>query len=84
MSSYEPVLLARIDKPNSEKLDGYRADGGYATFERALKDLKSEDVTKQVKDSGLRGRFFPPIILALFIYASTRMSPSPARTTTAS
>jgi len=56
MSLYKPVLLARIDKPNSGKLDGYRADGGYATFERALKDLKSEDVTKQVKDSGLRGR----------------------------
>ncbi|HEV3438741.1 MAG TPA: NADH-quinone oxidoreductase subunit NuoF [Gemmata sp.] len=53
---YEPTLLARIDKPNSGKLEGYRADGGYATVERALKDLKPEEVTKQVKDSGLRGR----------------------------
>jgi NADH-quinone oxidoreductase subunit F len=56
MATYEPVLLARIDKPNSIGLEGYRRDGGYATFERALKELKSEDVTKQVKDSGLRGR----------------------------
>jgi NADH-quinone oxidoreductase subunit F len=56
MASYDPVLLARIDKPNSGKLEGYRADGGYATFEKTLKDLKSEEVTKQVKDSGLRGR----------------------------
>jgi NADH-quinone oxidoreductase subunit F len=53
---YEPVLLARIGKPNSAKLEGYRADGGYSTIEKALKDLKPEEVIKQVKDSGLRGR----------------------------
>ncbi len=35
---YEPVLLARIDKPDSHKLEGYRADGGYATVERVLKE----------------------------------------------
>lgn len=56
MSAYEPVLLARIDKPDSAKLEGYRADGGYFTIEKVLKDTKPEDVTKQVKDSGLRGR----------------------------
>ncbi len=56
MSAYEPVLLARINQPGSPKLEGYRADGGYATFERALKDKKPEDVVTQVKDSGLRGR----------------------------
>ncbi len=53
---YEPVLLARINKPDSPKLEGYRADGGYSTFERALVDLKPEQVVAQVKDSGLRGR----------------------------
>src|SRR6186713_2435617 len=53
---YEPVLLARIDKPDSGKLESYRADGGYATVERALKELKPEQVVAQVKDSGLRGR----------------------------
>ncbi|MBA4189001.1 MAG: NADH-quinone oxidoreductase subunit NuoF [Planctomycetaceae bacterium] len=53
---YEPILLARINKPNSGKLEGYRADGGYATFERALKELQPAQVTTQVKDSGLRGR----------------------------
>lgn len=56
MSSYEPVLLARINRPDSPRLDGYRADGGYATFERVLKDQKPEEVVSQVKDSGLRGR----------------------------
>jgi NADH-quinone oxidoreductase subunit F len=54
--NYEPVLLARVNKPNSGALEGYRSDGGYSTAERVLKDLKPEDVIKQVKDSGLRGR----------------------------
>ena len=53
---YEPVLLARIAKPNSGKLEGYRTDDGYATFERVLKECKPEDVTKAVRDSALRGR----------------------------
>ena len=53
---YEPVLLARVAKPGSHRLEGYRADGGYATVERAFKDLKPEQVVAQVKDSGLRGR----------------------------
>ena len=39
---YEPVLLARIDKPDSGKLESYRADGGYSTFERVLKDKKPD------------------------------------------
>jgi NADH-quinone oxidoreductase subunit F len=56
MPTYEPVLLARINKPESPKLEGYRADGGYSTFERAIVDLKPEQVVAQVNDSGLRGR----------------------------
>src|SRR4051812_34363880 len=56
MAQYEPVLLARTGKANSPRLEGYRADGGDATVERALKDLKPEQVVAQVKDSGLRGR----------------------------
>jgi len=54
--AFEPTLLARTSKPNSGKLDGYRADGGYAVFEKTLKDKQPLDVTTQVKDSGLRGR----------------------------
>jgi len=53
---FEPTLLARIGKADPHKLEGYRADGGYASFERALKEKKPEEVTTQVKDSGLRGR----------------------------
>jgi len=54
--AFEPTLLARINKPDSHRLEGYRADGGYATFESALRDKKPADVVNQVKDSGLRGR----------------------------
>jgi NADH-quinone oxidoreductase subunit F len=56
MATYEPVLLARINKPNSSSLASYRADGGYSTVERVLKEKRPEEVTAQVKDSGLRGR----------------------------
>ena len=56
MATFEPVLLARINKPDPHKLAGYRADGGYVTFEKTLKDKQPAEVTTQVKDSGLRGR----------------------------
>ena len=54
--AYEPVLLGRVNKPDSARLEGYRIDGGYAAFERALAELKPEEVINRVKDSGLRGR----------------------------
>src|SRR3989440_104317 len=56
MPDYEPVLLARIHKPDSHALDSYRADGGYRTFERVVKEMQPAQVTDVVKASGLRGR----------------------------
>ena len=55
MAKFEPVLLARIDKPNSTALAGYKADGGYKALEKSLA-MKPDDVTNLVKDAGLRGR----------------------------
>lgn len=55
MSTYEPVLLARINKDQSHTLDSYLADGGYDAFNKAL-GMAPADVTNLVKDSGLRGR----------------------------
>jgi NADH-quinone oxidoreductase subunit F len=52
---FEPVLLARIHKPDSTSLEGYRADGGYSALQKAL-SMEPGDVTKMVIDSGLRGR----------------------------
>jgi NADH-quinone oxidoreductase subunit F len=53
---FEPVLLARIYKPNSAALETYRADGGYKTFERVIKEMQPAQVVDAVKASGLRGR----------------------------
>ena len=36
MPAFEPVLLARIAKPNSAKLETYRADGGYEALKKAI------------------------------------------------
>src|SRR5687767_1973124 len=55
MPHFEPVLLARIKKPDSTSLGGYQADGGYMALRKALA-MSPDDVTKMVKDSGLRGR----------------------------
>src|SRR5262245_62082890 len=55
MPEFQPVLLARIDKPDSTSLAGYRADGGYEALRKAL-TMAPDAVTSMVKDSGLRGR----------------------------
>lgn len=55
MPTFEPVLLARIDKPDSTSLESYRADGGYQALQKALR-MSPAEVTTLVKDSGLRGR----------------------------
>ena len=55
MAKFEPVLLARINKPASAALVGYRAEGGYETFKRSL-SMEPDAVTALVKDAGLRGR----------------------------
>jgi NADH-quinone oxidoreductase subunit F len=55
MAEFEPVLLARINKPDSVSLAGYRADGGYEPLRKAL-GMEPDVVTTMVKDSALRGR----------------------------
>jgi len=56
-----PVLTARVGKPDSRKLAGYLADGGYASWKKVLAGSTSGEwtpakVTEMVKASGLRGR----------------------------
>ncbi|MCI0493238.1 MAG: SLBB domain-containing protein, partial [Planctomycetes bacterium] len=55
MAEYEPVLLARVGKPRSQSIDTYEADGGYQAFRAAIVMAPAE-ITRVVKDSGLRGR----------------------------
>src|SRR5499425_2582954 len=50
-------LLIHNDKvPGINTLEVYRAHGGYASVEKALKSLTPDQVTDEVKKSGLRGR----------------------------
>lgn len=50
------LLLEHIDVPGIESFDVYRRHGGYAAVEKALRGMSPEDVTEEVKQSGLRGR----------------------------
>ncbi len=50
------LLLQHIDVPGIQTFDVYRKNGGYASVEKALKTMKPDDVTEEVKKSGLRGR----------------------------
>lgn len=55
MAHWEPVLLANVDRPNSEKIDTYLKHGGYKALRKAL-SMTPESVIAEVKASGLRGR----------------------------
>ncbi len=50
------ILLEKIDVPGIQAYDVYRKNGGYAAVEKALKTMTPDEVTEQVKTSGLRGR----------------------------
>lgn len=50
------ILLEHLNEPGIETLDVYRKMGGYASVEKALKTMTPDEVTEEVKKSGLRGR----------------------------
>ena len=56
MSNFETYLTSRMTGDDSHTLATYKENGGYATLERALKEMQPADVTEAVKASGLRGR----------------------------
>jgi len=49
-------LTYRVNLGAPLDLRGYEAQDGYAALRRALRDLQPNDVTRLVKESGLRGR----------------------------
>jgi NADH:ubiquinone oxidoreductase subunit F (NADH-binding) len=53
-SSYR--LLRRANDPDVRTLSAYRAIGGYAALEKALRQLSAEQVVQQVIEAKLRGR----------------------------
>src|SRR5215470_18728531 len=50
------ILLDKANIENIARYDRYRESGGYAAAEKALKSMSPDQVTDQVKKSGLRGR----------------------------
>jgi NADH-quinone oxidoreductase subunit F len=50
------LLLEHINEPGINTFDVYRRKGGYASVEKALKSMTPDEVTEEVKKSGLRGR----------------------------
>jgi NADH-quinone oxidoreductase subunit F len=51
------VLLEHAEDPALRTLDGYkRLAGGYATMERAYREMEQDEVLSELEDSGLRGR----------------------------
>lgn len=53
---HKPLTGNIRDDDSQLELKGYQATGGYKAVEKALKEMSPEDVTSEVKDSGLRGR----------------------------
>src|SRR5262245_13364272 len=56
MPEYEPVLLRRVGKANSQSIDTYIEDGGYRALKKAVTEMTPEQVVEVVKSAGLRGR----------------------------
>lgn len=50
------LLLEKDHIPGIQGLNVYRQNGGYASLEKALKQMSPDQVLEEVKTSGLRGR----------------------------
>ena len=54
MTAWQPVLLANVNQPNSEKIKTYLSRGGYEALSKALQ-MSPEQIIATVKASGLPG-----------------------------
>jgi NADH-quinone oxidoreductase subunit F len=50
------VVSKRFGIPNNRSIDVYLQNDGYVALEKALKQMKPDEVTEEVKKSALRGR----------------------------
>jgi NADH-quinone oxidoreductase subunit F len=50
------ILLEHAEDPALRTLDGYKGYGGYATLEKAYRQMEADEILKELEDSGLRGR----------------------------
>lgn len=56
MGQENRILLEHLGAADLLKVEGYRAKGGYASLEKALKEMSPEDIVSEVKASNLQGR----------------------------
>ncbi len=56
MPTFEPVLLANVDKPHSYTLAVYEASGGYRALKKVVAEMSPSQLVELVKSSNLRGR----------------------------
>jgi NADH-quinone oxidoreductase subunit F len=56
LGQYPRIVTHGFDVPGIDQLDIYRAHGGYEALAKALRDFQPEQLTDEVKQSGLRGR----------------------------
>jgi NADH-quinone oxidoreductase subunit F len=54
--NYQPVLLTHPGRTTPVSLSEYRAEDGYAGWQKALTTMTPDQVVEEVKASGLRGR----------------------------
>jgi NADH-quinone oxidoreductase subunit F len=52
----ESILLRHRDIPGLDHIDTYRKNGGFDALRKAITKMDPDDVTNEVKSSGLRGR----------------------------
>jgi NADH-quinone oxidoreductase subunit F len=52
----EYILLRHRDIPGLDQLETYRKNGGFSALQKAITSMDPDDVTKEVKEAGLRGR----------------------------
>ncbi|MFN5938581.1 MAG: NADH-quinone oxidoreductase subunit F, partial [Sphingobacteriales bacterium] len=50
------LLLEKAHVEGIRSFEVYRREGGYRAVEKALKSMTPDEVTEEVKKSGLRGR----------------------------
>jgi NADH-quinone oxidoreductase subunit F len=55
-NGYQPLLLRNLVNSDSATLAAYEKSGGYRALGKALKEMTPDQVTEEVKASGLRGR----------------------------
>ena len=50
------LILDNCDKIDATSIEEYLATGGYSALEKALFDMKPEEIVNEISESGLRGR----------------------------